>query len=135
MTNLSPADLEELAFSDFAGARIEQVAEYLYATEPQFMAALEADIRVRGLLRLSSCSAAISSSAATTGPQPHGAPRWPCRWLPTGTAAPRTRRSSTTGGRRCGAASPASWPPGGATTRTARPPWREQRHDQRGAPR
>ena len=41
---------------------------------------------------------------------------------PTGTAALPTRRSSTTGGRRCGAASRRSWPPGGATTRTAGPP-------------
>ncbi len=49
MTDLTPADLEQLAFSDFAGARIGQVADYLYATEPNFMAALEADIRLRGL--------------------------------------------------------------------------------------
>ena len=49
MTVLSPADLEQLRFSDFAGARIAHVADYLYATEPNFMAALEADIRLRGL--------------------------------------------------------------------------------------
>jgi len=46
---LAPADLEQLIFADFAGARIDQVADYLYATEPRYMAALEEDIRVRGV--------------------------------------------------------------------------------------
>jgi hypothetical protein len=50
MTDLSPADLEQLAFADFAGARIEEVAAYLYATEPQFMTALASDIQLRGVL-------------------------------------------------------------------------------------
>src|SRR5262245_47519585 len=50
MTELVPADLAQLRFSDFAGADIEQVATYLYAAEPNFMAALEADIRERGLI-------------------------------------------------------------------------------------
>ena len=49
MTDLAPADLGTLAFSDFVGASIGQVADYLYATEPRFMAALEADIRARGV--------------------------------------------------------------------------------------
>jgi hypothetical protein len=49
VTDLAPADLEQLAFSDFAGASVSQVADYLYATEPNYMSALEADIRVRGI--------------------------------------------------------------------------------------
>lgn len=49
MTTLAPADLEQLIFADFAGARIAQVASYLYTTEPRYMAALEADIRERGM--------------------------------------------------------------------------------------
>lgn len=49
MTDLAPDQLEQLVFSDFAGATIRQIADYLYATEPNFMAALEADIRLRGI--------------------------------------------------------------------------------------
>ena len=49
MTELAPADLAQLRFSDFAGAGIEQVAAYLYAAEPNYMAALEADIQVNGI--------------------------------------------------------------------------------------
>jgi hypothetical protein len=50
ITELAHEQLEGLAFADFGGATIEQVAAWLYTAEPQFMAALEGDIKVRGLL-------------------------------------------------------------------------------------
>src|SRR5260370_3776261 len=47
MPTLMPGDLTRLIFSGFAGAGIGDVANYLYRTEPRYMAALEADIRER----------------------------------------------------------------------------------------
>jgi len=49
MPTLMPGDLTRLIFSGFAGAGIGDVANYLYRTEPRYMAALEADIRERGI--------------------------------------------------------------------------------------
>jgi hypothetical protein len=51
ITKLAPEQLAALDFASFAGATLAQVADWLYAAEPQFMAALESDIRVRGLLQ------------------------------------------------------------------------------------
>jgi len=93
MTELAPADLARLSFSDFAGASIEQDAGYLYATEPRFMAALEADIRARGLsqavellgehlvVRGSHRAAAAWRAGISVPVAPHGHSRTPAQTI------------------------------------------------------
>jgi hypothetical protein len=48
--HLEPDDFWDLQFGDFPGGDIGDVASVLYHREPQFMRALEADVRESGVL-------------------------------------------------------------------------------------
>jgi len=75
MTELAPADLARLSFSDFAGASIEQVAGYLYATEAVEL--LGEHLVVRGSHR----AAAAWRAGISVPVAPHGHSRTPAQTI------------------------------------------------------
>jgi hypothetical protein len=93
-----------LRFQDFRGGDIRDVARCLYRDQPEFMQALEADVRERGVqepVELGHEDTRTRSRKAITGSRRltwrAGMSRWPC----TESVTPATRRRH--GGTSCAA--------------------------------